>query len=411
MKKKITGFFSFAAYWSIVLVPFSMAIASGPMNVFMAWMIVACIAKHLLEGRPVFTRTSVTVPLLALALVSLVSMVHTINMRDSLRGAFKVVQYLLVLLSAASEVKDRKHIWRIIVSGLAGISLVSIDALWQVLSGKDFIRGYLPVLNIGLTRATASFSDSNVLGIYLSALVPLAAVVSLYVARGRDRLYASLVTFLGIAGIALTYSRPTVLALWVSLMFVAIVKKDKILALILIAGLAIVPLVLPSSVKDWARSVEYHPVRVMCNDDRIAVWQNTLNMIKTHPFIGVGVNTYMKNYRFYKNSPEYRGVVTAENMYAHNNFLHMAGEIGLLGCAVFAWFLWALFREAARMYRRMVYPFLKAAALGVTACLIGFLANGLTESSLYYSRVALLFWYLTGFLFALQRLSYEENVS
>jgi putative inorganic carbon (HCO3(-)) transporter len=141
----------------------------------------------------------------------------------------------------------------------------------------------------------------------------------------------------------------------------------------------------------------------MCNDDRIAAYCNSLNMIKAHPLIGVGANTYMKNYKQYKEHPEYRNIVTTDYMYAHNNFLQMAAEIGLIGLVIFFWLLYKLFSECRNIYRSLNDDFLKVLSLSLSACLIAFLVNGLTESSLYYSRVAVLFWYIMGFSISLKR--------
>lgn len=141
----------------------------------------------------------------------------------------------------------------------------------------------------------------------------------------------------------------------------------------------------------------------MCNDDRIAVYRNSFHMIKAHPLIGVGANTFMKSYKMYKEFPEYRGIVTLDEMKAHNNYLHMAGEIGLTGLAIFFWFLYRLFEESKNIYRLAGDNYLKIVSLSLAACLIAFLVNGLTESSLYYSSVAVIFWYVAGLSLALKK--------
>ena len=164
------------------------------------------------------------------------------------------------------------------------------------------------------------------------------------------------------------------------------------------------PFILPKSVKEWAKQVEYNPLRFMCNDDRIAVYLHSLNMIKAHPVIGVGANTFMKSYKKYKTFPEYRGIVTLEEMKAHNNFLHMSGEIGLAGLLAFFWFLWRLFRDTGRVYGRIKDNYFEIVSFSLTACLIAFLVNGLTESSLYYSAVAVTFWFIAGMASGVKRL-------
>ena len=284
-----------------------------------------------------------------------------------------------------------------------GIILASFDGIWQVLTGIDFIRGYKPVINIGLVRATASFKDSNTLGIYLSAIAPVIFGLTLYYFKGIKKIVFVFISFIALVGITLTYSRPTLLAIYIALFFLGIVKKNKILIGLLIIFTLVSPFILPKSVKNWAKEVEYNPFRFMCNDDRIAAYRNSLNMIKDHPIIGVGANTYMKNYKKYKESPEYRNIVTSDYLYAHNNFLHMAAEIGLVGLGIFIWLLYKLFRECMNIYKHLDDNFLKIISLSLTTCLIAFLINGLTESSLYYSRVAIIFWYIAGFSLALNK--------
>jgi putative inorganic carbon (HCO3(-)) transporter len=111
----------------------------------------------------------------------------------------------------------------------------------------------------------------------------------------------------------------------------------------------------------------------------------------------------MKNYKKYKESPEYRNIITQDYMYAHNIYLHMAAEIGLIGLTVFIRLLFKLSIEIRRIYRLLDESYLKVTLLSLSACLIAFLVNGLTESSLYYSRVALIFWYMAGFSLSLKK--------
>lgn len=402
MKKRIISVLDKLIYFSIIIFPFSMAIAPAPMNVFMGLLIGSFLIKKMIEPRSPFSRTAINLPLFFLFLITCLSLINSVDLADSLKGGvFKLLRYILIFFVVSQEVRDKRHLERIIFSLSLALALVSIDSIWQTFSGKDFIRGYSPVVNIGIVRATASFKDSNTLGIYLSCLFPILFGVAVYHFKSRLRIILLAVTILSLAGIILTYSRPTLLAVFSAWVFFAVAKKDKFLSLALIGALLITPFVLPASFKAWVRLMEYNPLRVMCNDDRIAIYRNSINMIKDHPIIGVGANTFMKNYKYYKESPEYRGIITTDYVYAHNNFLHMAGEIGLLGLGVFLWLLFRLFHATSKIRESLNHNFLKVFSLSATAALIAFLVNGLTESSLYSSRVAGLFWYITGLSFSL----------
>lgn len=383
-----------------------MAISPAPMNVFMGMLIAAFLAKKIIAKERFFDKGAVNVLLVLFFFITCLSTINSINFKDSIKGGIlRLLQYMFIFFALVQEVREKRQIKRIIFSAGLGLSLVSIDCIWQVFSGHDFIRGYAPVINIGLTRATASFKDSNTLGVYLSALFPLILGTGLFYFKSWKKIILSLVSGLSLLGIALTYSRPTLLAVYVSILLLAWARKAKLIIFSLVIILALSPFLVPKSVKDFAKSVDYNAMRFMCNDDRIAIFRNSLNMIRHHPVIGVGANTFMKNYKTYKESPEYRNVVTSDYIYAHNNFLHMTAELGFTGLAIFLCWLFFLFKLSLKTYKSISDNFLKVVALSLMVCLSAFIINGLTESSLYYSRVALIFWYLAGLSFAMVKFS------
>lgn len=405
-------FVDWVIYWSIVIIPFSIAIAPAFTNAFMGFLFAAFIAKKILlaglQGRKnLFFWTPINLPFLLLFLISIASFINTIDYNASFRGLTKLLQNAFMFLVCAEEIKDRRHIRRIVLSVILGASLASVDALWQVSFGRDFIRGNELIVNIGLKRATAAFPDANVLGVYLSAITPLIIGLSLYYYRGAKLLPMLFVSLLALIGIVLTFARGTALALYLSILLISIFRKDKVVSGILLALLLVFPIIMPQNIKDWAKSINYNPAFFMFNADRISIYKNTVNMIKHHPFIGVGVNTYSKNYLKYK-LPEPENARTGDSMYAHNHFLQMAGEIGLAGLGIFLWLLFALFRKNISIYKNLKDNYYRVLSLSTCACLFAFLFNGLTETSLYYSRVAMIFWYLIGFSFALDRFK-DEN--
>lgn len=408
--EKITKYLDYVIYWAIVLIPFSMAISPAPTNVFMGLLIFAFLLKKILKRERLFIRTKVDIPLVSLFIITCISLINSLYLKDTLRGGVgRLFYFIFIFYIITEELKDKKHIKRVIFAAAAGLILTSVDCIWQVITGHDFIRGYDSVVNIGMVRATASFKDPNTLGIYLSALAPLILGLTLYYFKGKKKIGMLLVSILALAGIILTYSRPTLLAIYVVLLFFGFVRKDKALITLLIVLTLVSPFILPKSVKGWAREVNYNPLRFMCNDDRIAVYRHSLNMIEAHPFIGLGANTYMKNYKRYKEYPEYRNVITSDYMYAHNIYLHMAAEIGLIGLGIFIWLLFKLFIKAGKIYRDLEGQYLKVISLSLSASLIAFLVNGLTESSLYSSRVAIIFWYISGFLLALDKFTHANS--
>jgi len=409
---KIPQVLNFILYWSIVIFPFSLGISNGVMNTFLGFIIVAFLLKKLIIKKEcVFSETNINLALLALFLMTVFSLSYSAYPQDTIKGGiFRFLQYIILLFALVKEVKDKQHIWRIIFSIIAGLLFVSLDAIWQVNTGKDFVRGYAPAILIGLTRATASFSDPNILGVYLSALAPLLFGILLYYFKGSKKVLFGCVSLLVSVGIAITYSRPTLLGTYLALLFLTIARRSKWLITFLIVFILAAPFLLPKSVKQFAKEVNYNPVRFMCNDDRIAIFRNSARMIKASPVVGHGANTFMKNYKKYKEHPEHLNIVTADFCYAHENFLQIAGDIGLVGLGIFIWLLYALFQGCTFIYRQLKDQELKIILLSLIACLIAFLINGLTESSLNSARVSGIFWYLIGFSFAFKKfIGIDEN--
>jgi len=402
-KSRSVEWVDFVIYWSIALIPFCISISPAPANILMGFLIAAFLIKKILQREAIVSRTGISIPLLFLFIITCVSVINSINYKDSIKGGiFRLMQYAFVFFIMVGEIKNRRHIHRIVFFIAMGVVLVSIDGIWQVVAGRDFIRGYATIVNIGLLRATASFKDANLLGIYLSAFSPLLFGLTIY-SKSKRKIALICLSAIALTGIMITYSRPTLLAIYIALFFLSIARKNKVIITVLIIATLISPFILPKSVKMFAKQVAYNPLRFMCNDDRIAVYRNSINMIKAHPFIGMGANTFMKNYKKYKESPEYRNIITLDYMYAHNNFFQMAAEIGLIGLSIFIWMLYRLFMECRNIYRALSDNYLKMVSLSLSACLISFLINGLTESSLYYSRLAIIFWYICGLSLSLKK--------
>ncbi|HBU08243.1 MAG TPA: hypothetical protein DEA99_03410, partial [Candidatus Omnitrophica bacterium] len=155
-------------YWVVILLPFSIAIAPAPMNVFMGFLIAAFLLKKLLKKEQLFKSDPVNIPLLFFFSVICLSAINSVSLYDTLKGGiFRVAQYIFIFYIVKEEVKDKAHLNKILFSLVLGAALASSNGIFQVVTGRDFIRGYQPILNIGLLRATASFKDANILGIYL----------------------------------------------------------------------------------------------------------------------------------------------------------------------------------------------------------------------------------------------------
>jgi len=406
---KIINFLDFVTYWSIIIMPFSVAIAPAIANTFIGLFSGAFLISKLLKKEGISIDKMIFISFICLIIISLLSFINSVSYETSIYGIIKLLKYLLIFVVCSDAIKDKKHLEKIVFSVCCGVSLLAIDALWQFFSGYDFIHRSVLHHQIGLARASASFPNPNLLGIYMSAFIPLIVGLTILYFKGKNKIFMFLLSILALTGIFLTFSRGAGLAVYLAILFLAIAGKKKLLILALIAVLLIFPFVMPENIKKWAKEVNYNPVVFMFNQDRISIYSNTINMVRHHPFIGVGANTFSKNYGKYRTESAEKYAYTPDGIYAHNIYLQMAGEIGLLGLAAFIFFLFLIFKNVASSYAKLKDGYLRAVLLSLFAGILAFLVNGLTETSLYNARVAIVFWYLIGISLSLNRIGIEKR--
>ncbi|MHB8155407.1 MAG: O-antigen ligase family protein [Candidatus Omnitrophota bacterium] len=396
-------------YWSIILLPFSVAIAPGIANTVIGIMIGTFLIEKIIKKEKL---CFVSLPIIIFGVfmaVGMLSFINSVSIKDSLNGMVKLSKFFLIFLVCSENIKDREHFKKIAIFIACAISLIGIDALWQLFSGKDFIRGNALQGVIGLVRATASFPGCNAMGVYLTGLTPVIVGLALFSWRLKSRIFFSITALIGCIGVYLSLSRGAGLGLFISVLFLSLVRKNKIITSGLILLLVVYPFVMPKNIKVWVKSVNNNPLVVIFEPVRLSIYENTINMISKHPFIGVGVNTFSKNYGKYRTATAEVRFKTPDTIYAHNSFLQMGGEMGLLGLGTFLVFLFFVLKSIWLAFKRNTDPFLKALSVSVFAAIIAYLINGLTETSLYYARLVMIFWFLIGVGLALNKRCIIKN--
>lgn len=121
--------------------------------------------------------------------------------------------------------------------------------------------------------------------------------------------------------------------------------------------------------------------------DRAFVWKGAWQMFLDHPVSGVRLGNFQEIYLERYLSPQ-----AVEKLgHAHNNYLHILAEKGIIGfagfMAMFAYFLYYLHTQAKAG---------NLVALGVFLGTIALLLQGLTEFNFGDSAVIRMFWFLLG---------------
>ena len=89
------------------------------------------------------------------------------------------------------------------------------------------------------------------------------------------------------------------------------------------------------------------------NADRIWTWKSAKLMIKDHPIVGVGLGQFYDNYiHKYRYKQESQGLV-----HAHNNFIHIAVENGIIGLAGLLYFVGFYLYTSLQNYHKERKPY------------------------------------------------------
>ncbi|MGH7961803.1 MAG: O-antigen ligase family protein, partial [Candidatus Binatia bacterium] len=117
------------------------------------------------------------------------------------------------------------------------------------------------------------------------------------------------------------------------------------------------------------------------------------------PLLGWGYGNY-KQFR----TPYYQRYPWANTKaHAHNNFLQMWIEAGLLGLGAFLYLFWVILREGWRAYRRLPAEPDKSLALGGMLAVIGFLIGGQTQYNFGDGEVVIVLWATAGLVMRLRQ--------
>jgi O-antigen ligase len=135
---------------------------------------------------------------------------------------------------------------------------------------------------------------------------------------------------------------------------------------------------------------------VDANLPRSQIWLANFAMIQERPLLGWGYGNY-KRFR----DPYYQRYPQADTTaHAHNNFLQLWVDIGLVGLAAFVWLFWSILLHGWRAYQQLppeAEP-LRALALGGTLSIVSFLLGGLTQYNFGDAEVVIVMWAMAGVL-------------
>jgi O-antigen ligase len=277
----------------------------------------------------------------------------------------------------------KEHLKPLLFVFLGTALLVCFDGLYQKFTGADFLRGF-EIKQVGgraPVRATFSYHPDFATYLIVAFFVNLGTFFSV-----KKKWLMALLGFLAVmiaVNVVFTYSRGGWLAFLMVCLFMGLFIPDKrsrsvILAM---AGLFLLGILVSPALRQRFMFI----MQKGGDAGRFRIWKVAFSMFTGSPVIGSGLGLFMDNFPKYSDSAP---------QYAHNCYLQVLAETGILGLVSFLWMLWEMLRRACSEVRKQI----DMIQLGIFSGFLAFLIHAFFDTQLYSLKLSILFWVMAAFL-------------
>jgi O-antigen ligase len=348
--------------WSIFL------LEAGSVLLMLLWL-----AKQWLDGQLTVQWNPLFPPMAAFALLILVQIVFHLSAyrHDTISGALLYCAYgMLCFLSSQSLLRSSQARKMAVILALYGFAVAGMSLLQGIAPNGKLYWVRQPRLGGWLY---GPYVNHNHYAGLMEMLVPIPLILSFTrLADDKERLAAGISAAIMTGTIFLSGSRGGMLAILVEFGVLAVIvarQKRGLRLAVAVATFAVVLL----SLLTWlggkeltarVTSISTETRREITGGIRVTIDRDGLRMFRSRPVLGWGLSTFPVVY------PQFRTFYT--NFFvnqAHNDYLQLLVEMGILGFGLMIWYLVVLYRSVLPKIRNWTSDVSGAVTL---ACLLGF---------------------------------------
>src|SRR3954469_4104121 len=232
----------------------------------------------------------------------------------------------------------------------------------------------------------------------MEMLAPIPLVISLSrLAEEKTRIAAGAAAAIMVCTIFLSGSRGGMLAIFAALAIFAVIlvrqKRTARIALGLVAFAVVLVSLLVwlggKQLTDRVASISTEARGEISGGMRLSIDRDGIRMFAHRPWLGWGLGTFPVVY------PQFRSFYT--NFFvneAHNDYVQLLAEMGILGFSAMLWYLVIVYRQALRKIGKWTTQVSDAATLACTLGSVGILVHSLVDFNLQIPANAMLFYVL-----------------
>ncbi|HOL08709.1 MAG TPA: O-antigen ligase family protein [Bacillota bacterium] len=333
-------------------------------------------------------------------IVFIIALIATFNSYVSLKLQLSAVKallgffapFLIYFMIKSIDLSQQQTKYIILGYGLTVIGLI-LSKIFTSFATPFSISNRFHILNMHPNDSAAIISIVCIIFLIFSLKEAKKPLIALYIAALVLSLYALIITYSRSCWIGIIAAFA-----WTYLSKIKFIKKEVLLKKVLPLTIIIIVITFVSVPNLLERFYSMFDLRYSSNESRIVIWKTCLSIFNKLPWLSVGQNKFfgigIKNFSivFEQFIPNHYEFVP----HAHNNFLHILIEHGILGLIAFTILFISMFIKAFEFNKRFKDSTLPPILIN---CLLFLFFSGFTDfffkdkSILYF--IMLLFGFLT----------------
>jgi O-antigen ligase len=371
--------------WSIFI------LETGSVVLTLLWLV-----KQWLDGEINIVWNPLFLPMAAFGVLAFAQLVFGISAyrHDTISQVMLYCAYAMLCFLATQTLVRASQARKIaVILGLFGFALAAFALLQGVAPNGKLYWVREPRMGGWIY---GSYVNHNHYAGLMELLVPIPLVVSLSrLTHERERIAAGVAAAIMVGTIFLSGSRGGMLAILVELVAFSVLLFRQRKGIQIAIGAAAFLIVLAGLVT-WlggkelttrVASISTEARSEISGGVRLSIDRDGIQMFRQKPMLGWGLGTFPVVY------PRFRSFYT--NFFvneAHNDYLQLLAEMGLLGFSVLIWFLIVLYRRALRKIGDWTSDVSSAVTLACTLSVTGILVHSFFDFNLQIPANAALFY-------------------
>ncbi len=320
-----------------------------------------------------------------------ISAVFSVAFSSSLKIVMVYLAFMSFYFSFVKTIKGKKGILSVLYTLVVTSLPVAIYGIYQKIVGFDEQNTWIDTEmfeNIS-GRVVSTFENPNVFGEYLIVAIMLCIAAMVIVKSKRYKAFYAVTLVCLAASMVFTYSRGCWIGIVCAVAIYLFMTNRKLFWTAAVLGV-ISLFFLPESITGRLASVGN--MSDSSTSYRVYIWMGTLRLLKDYWFIGIGQGSDAFNIIY----PAY-SYSAIEAPHAHNLYLLIMTELGVLGAAAFIGVIFVFFRKMFYVVKNSAVKEYKILSAAISSAMGGFLVQGMFDNVWYNYRVFLFFWMIVAF--------------